>query len=280
MIAAGRAASWRRVRRLCVVLAAAAAIAIIAGWAMPQAGRRIVLAEGLAPPSLSHPLGQDRLGRDVLGRCLGGARVSLLVATAAVAVSVTVGTAVGAAAGLSGGTVDLVLMRAVDVLLAFPGLLVAIALAAALGPGTANVVVALSVLGWTGYARLVRAEVRRVRRRDHVEAAVALGASPLRVALRHVLPLVAAPVLVQATFTAAAAVVAEASLSFLGIGIQPPSPSWGSMLAEARSFLVEAPWLVIGPGVALTSLALALQLLGDALRDALDVKTTLRTLPG
>ncbi len=234
---------------------------------------RIDLATGLAPPSASHLLGQDKLGRDVFARTLAGARVSLTVAAAAVAVSVTIGTGVGALAGFAGGAADVIVMRIVDILLAFPGLLLAIALAGALGPGTANVIVALSVIGWTGYARLVRGEVRRIRAREHVAAAVALGVPGHLVLWRHVLPLVAAPVAVQATFGAAAAVVAEASLSFLGVGVQPPSPSWGSMLAEARSFVVEAPHLVVAPGVAITLFVLVLHLLGDALRDLLDVRS-------
>ena len=262
----------QRLRALAAALVCGAALAIAAGSVAPTAGTRIALAEGLAPPSALHPLGQDKLGRDVLARTLAGARVSLTVALAAVAVSVTIGTGVGAAAGFLGGGVDLALMRLVDVLLAFPGLLLAIALAGALGPGTGNVIIALSVIGWTGYARLVRGEVRRIRAREHVEAAVALGLPSYLVLARHVLPLVAAPVAVQATFGAAAAVVAEASLSFLGLGVQPPSPSWGSMLAEARSFVVEAPHLVVAPGLAITAFVLALQLLGDALRDVLDVR--------
>ena len=262
----------RRLRVLATLLALSALVAASAAALAPSAATRIALPEGLAAPAISHPFGQDKLGRDVLARTLAGARVSLTVAVATVAVSVTIGTAVGAVAGFAGGAVDLVLMRMVDLLLAFPGLLLAIALAGALGPGTGNVVVALSVIGWTGYARVVRGEVLRIRTLDHVQAAVALGLAPRAVLMRHVLPLVAAPVAVQAAFGAAAAVVAEASLSFLGLGVQPPSPSWGSMLAEARSFVVEAPHLVIAPGLAITAFVLLLQLLGDALRDVLDVR--------
>ncbi len=271
-VAARPSAARRRVVRLAALVACAAALALAAGFVAPEAGTRIELAEGLAPPGAAHPFGQDKLGRDVLARTLAGARVSIVVAVAAVAVSVTLGTAVGAAAGFTGGAVDALLMRLVDLLLAFPGLLLAIALAGALGPGIGNVVVALSAFGWTGYARLVRGEVRRLRTREHVEAAVALGVPARLVLARHVLPLVAAPVAVQAAFGAAAAVVAEASLSFLGLGVQPPSPSWGSMLAEARTFVVEAPHLVVAPGVAISLFVLALHLLGDAMRDALDVR--------
>lgn len=265
-------AAGRRIRVYSALLGAAALVALAAGFAAPSAGTRISLDEGLAPPCLEHPLGQDKLGRDVLARTLAGARVSMTVAVVAVAVSVSIGTGVGAVAGVAGGATDALLMRLVDVLLAFPGLLLAIALAGALGPGTGNVILALSVIGWTGYARLVRAEVRRLRSREHVEAAIALGLAPRTVLLRHILPLVAAPVAVQAAFGAAGAVVAEASLSFLGVGIQPPAPSWGSMLAESRSFVVEAPHLVVVPGLAITAFVLLLQLLGDALRDWLDGK--------
>ena len=267
-----RQSGARRLVFLVGALLVFAVLAFLAGFLFADAGSRIDLAAGLASPGASHPFGQDKLGRDVLARTLEGARVSLTVAAAAVFVSVLVGTLVGATAGFVGGRIDLLLMRIVDVLLAFPGLLLAIALAGALGPGIGNVILALSVLGWTGYARLVRGEVRAVRSREHVEAAVALGLPSHLVLLRHVLPLVAAPVAVQAAFGAASAVVAEASLSFLGVGVQPPSPSWGSMLAEARSFVVEAPHLLLAPGLAITTFVLTLHLLGDALRDHLDVR--------
>lgn len=263
----------RRLRVLAATLLFGIIVALGSAVVVPSAGSRILLPEGLAAPSAAHPLGQDKLGRDVFARTLAGARVSLTVALAAVTISVCIGTTVGALAGFVGGGTDVAIMRLVDVLLAFPGLLLAIAMAGALGPGIANVVIALSVMGWTSYARLVRGEVRRIRGRDHVEAAVALGLPSHLVLTRHVLPLVAAPVAVQAAFGAASAVVAEASLSFLGLGVQPPSPSWGSMLAEARSFVVEAPHLVIAPGLAITAFVLLLHLLGDALRDVLDVRS-------
>lgn len=256
-----------------LVVAALLLTALAASWLAPDSPSHMRLAEGLLGPSPSHLLGQDKLGRDVLARLAYGARVSLLVSLCTVLFSVGIGTVVGAAAGFFGGAVDFVLMRVVDVLLAFPGLLLAIALAAALGPGLANVVLALTVIGWTGYARLVRAEVLSVRSREHVEAAIALGATPLRVLRLHVLPLTLAPLLVQASVGMAGAVVAEASLSFLGLGVQPPTPSWGSMLAEGRSFLVEAPHLVLAPGLAITLVVLGLNLLGDGLRDLLDVRS-------
>jgi peptide/nickel transport system permease protein len=264
----------RRVAVLVSLLCAAALLSIAAGAFAPDAGARIELSEGLQPPAFAHPLGQDKLGRDVFARTLAGARISCAVALATVTVSVAVGVLVGAAAGFLGGATDALLMRMVDLLLAFPGLLLAIALAGMLGPGIGNVIVALSAFGWTGYARLVRGEVRRVRSLEHVRAAVALGVAPRHVVVRHVLPLIAAPLAVQAAFGAAAAVVAEASLSFLGLGVRLPSASWGSMLAEARSFVVEAPHLVVAPGLAITGFVLVLQLLGDALRDAFDVRSS------
>jgi peptide/nickel transport system permease protein len=248
----------------------------LAGAAAPLLAPRdpyaTVLRERLAPARPGHPLGQDTLGRDVLARVLYGARISLAVGAAAVAISLVIGVSAGAVAGWAGGWVDEAVARVVDVLLAFPGLLLAIALAAVLGPSVVNVVVALSALGWTGYARLARAEVASLRRREYVEAAAALGATPARIVVRHVLPAAAPALLVQATFGMAGAIVAEASLSFLGLGAPPPLPSWGAMIDEGRPFMLVAPRLVLWPGVALAATVLALQLLGDGLRDLLDVR--------
>ena len=230
------------------------------------------LEERLRPPGPGHPLGQDTLGRDVLARVLHGARISLLVGAVTVGLSIAAGLALGAAAGYAGGWLDEVVMRGIDLLLAFPGLLLAIALAAVLGPSVRNVVLALSLLGWAGYARLVRAEVAVLRRREFVHAAEALGARPGRIILRHLLPLVAPALLVQATFGMAGAIVAEASLSFLGLGAPPPLASWGAMVDEGRGFLLVAPHLIVFPGMALAATVLMLQLLGDGLRDLLDVQ--------
>jgi peptide/nickel transport system permease protein len=226
----------------------------------------------LRPPSLAHPFGQDALGRDVLARVLGGARVALGVAAVSVAISLALGVLFGALAGFAGGWVDVVISRLIDVFLAFPGLLLAIALAAVLGPGVGNVVIALSVLGWTGYARLARGEVARLARRDFAQAARALGATPGRIVGRHLLPLAAPSLLVQAAFGLSAAVIAEGSLSFLGLGAPPPDPTWGGMLDEGRQFLLVAPHLVVFPGMALAGTVLLFQLLGDSLRDLLDVR--------
>lgn len=226
----------------------------------------------LRSPGTAHRLGQDSLGRDVLARVVQGTRISLTVGILTVALSLTVGLALGAFAGYRGGWTDELLGRLIDVLLAFPGLLLAIALAAVLGPGLGHVVIALSLLGWTGYARLVRTEVAALRQRDFVVAAEALGAPPWRVVAIHLLPLVAPIVLVQATIGLAGAIVAEAGLSFLGLGAPPPLPSWGAMIEEGRAFLLVAPHLTLAPGCALAFTVTALQLLGDGLRDWLDVR--------
>ena len=226
----------------------------------------------LRPPERSHLLGRDALGRDVLSRLLYGARVSFVVGVATLAISLVIGVSLGAAAGWAGGWLDESLARLIDVFLAFPGLLLAIALAAVLGPSLPNVVLALSLLGWPGYARLARAEVASLRQRDFVHAALALGARPTRIVVAHILPLAVPTLLVQSTFGIAGAIVAEASLSFLGLGVAPPTPSWGGMIAEGRTFLLVAPHVTLFPGLALAGTVLALQLLGDGLRDALDVR--------
>ncbi|MFT4569917.1 MAG: peptide/nickel transport system permease protein [Candidatus Binatia bacterium] len=230
------------------------------------------LTSSLAAPSLKHPLGCDKLGRDVAARLLHGARVSLTIGAVTVLISLMIGATLGAIAGYVGGAVDFWAMRVVDVFLAFPGLLLAIALAAVLGPGVGNVIIALAATGWTGYARLVRGEVMRLRSREHVEAARALGMGETRILLRHIAPLLVAPLSVQASFGIAGAIVAEAGLGFLGLGVAPPTPSWGSMLAEGRGFMLIAPRLVILPGLAISVTVLVLNLLGESLRDALDVR--------
>lgn len=231
------------------------------------------LKAGLAPPSAEHPLGQDKLGRDLLSRILYGARISLWVGVATVTISLTIGCLVGAMAGFFGGWIDELFMRLVDVFLAFPGILLAIALAAVLGPSLRNVIIALSVMGWVGYARLVRGQILVVRELDYVAAARALGAGPLRIMTRHLFPNIAAPIIVEATFGIAGAIVTEASLSFLGLGVTPPTPSWGAMLSDGRSFLLLAPHLTAVPGLAIMSVVMALNLLGDGLRDRMDVKS-------
>ena len=247
--------------------------AIGARWIAPYDPTAQDLAGDLAPPAAHHLLGQDKLGRDILARLIYGTRVSLVVGVVTVAVSVAVGATVGALAGFAGGWVDDLAMRAVDVLLAFPGLLLAIALTGVLGPSLRNVVLALSVIGWAGYARLARGEIVRLRQREFVEAARALGVPPWRILRRHLVPLLLTPLVVQATFGMAGAIVAEASLSFLGLGAQPPTASWGAMLNDGRAFVLVAPHVTIFPGLAILVTVLGLNLLGDGLRDRLDVRT-------
>lgn len=231
------------------------------------------LSEDLQPPSFAHPCGQDKLGRDVLSRVLVGARVSLLVSVIAVSISAAIGVALGGLAGYVGGRTDELILRGIDVLLAFPGTLLAIALSAVLGPSLRNVIVALCAIGWSGYARLVRAEVLVWRTQEFVSAAVALGGGPLRVLVRHILPQLIAPVLVQVSFGMAAAIMAEAGLSFLGLGVQPPTPSWGSMINEGRAFLLIAPHVALFPGLAISLTVLGWQCLAEGLREVMDVRS-------
>lgn len=230
------------------------------------------LDQDLIAHSREHPLGTDKLGRDILSRTLYGARISLLVGGATVTLSLTIGLAVGSLSGFFGGWVDQLLMRLVDILMAFPGILLAIAFTAVLGPGLDHVVLALCLIGWTGYARLVRGEILALREREFIHAARALGCRPRRIILRHLLPNLLAPLLIQATFGLAAAIVAEGSLSFLGLGVAPPTPSWGSMLNDGRQFLLVAPQLTTYPGLALALTVLALNLVGDALQDRLETR--------
>jgi peptide/nickel transport system permease protein len=248
------------------------AAALLAPVLSPYSPTEQNLAQDLRPPSAEHPMGQDKLGRDILSRVLYGARVSLMVGFLAVSVSVALGVLVGGLAGYFGGWVDEALMRLVDILMAFPGILLAIAVAAVLGPSLRNVVLALSIIGWTGYARLVRGEVLVTKEREFVRAAQALGAGTGRILGRHVLPQVLAPLVVQATFGVAGMIVAEAGLSFLGLGVQPPTASWGAMLSEGRPFLLVAPHLTIYPGLAIMVTVMGLNFLGDGLRDLLDVR--------
>ncbi len=261
------------------LIAGGAIVAVLAAAALfgPMLVRSdpfaIDLARVLAPPSRAHWLGCDALGRDVLARVLWGARLSLGVSTAVVLLSLAVGSLVGGAAALAGGRVDALTMRAVDIVLAFPGFLLAIALAAILGPGLADLVVALTAMGWTGYARLVRGEVLSLREREYVEAARTLGASPARLLLRHLLPGLAGPVAVQATFGAGGIIVAEAALSFLGLGAPPPAPSWGNMLDAGRAFLLVAPHLTAAPGLAIGFSVLGFNLFGDGLAQAVGLRS-------
>jgi peptide/nickel transport system permease protein len=245
-------------------------LALVGPAVAPFSPSAIQLEEGLHGPSWLHPLGQDRLGRDVLSRLLVGARVSLWVGVSVVTVSLLVGLLVGGVAGTFGGLVDDWIMRVTDVVLAFPGLLLAIAFTAVLGPGLNHVILALCLMGWVGYARLVRGQLLALREQEFVMAARVIGVRWPRLMMLHLLPNLAGPLLVEASFGVAGAIVAEASLSFLGLGVQPPTPSWGSMLADGRAYALFAPHLILVPGVMVMMVVLGMNVLGDGLRDLID----------
>ena len=222
------------------------------------------------PPSLQHLFGTDELGRDVLSRVAWGARASILSGLVSVSIALAVGVPLGLLSGYFGGFADGVLMRMIDAMLAIPFLILAIALAAFLGPNLTNAMIAIGVVQTPIFTRLTRGQALAVKHEDYIEAARAVGNPHCRILLRHILPNILAPILVQATLAIAAAIIAEASLSFLGLGQQPPAPSWGSMLNTASHFLSQAPWMAVWPGLAIFSLVLSFNLLGDGLRDALD----------
>jgi peptide/nickel transport system permease protein len=247
-------------------------MAVGAPWLAPHDPAAQESSRRLEGPSSEHPFGLDDLGRDVLSRVIWGARVSLQVGVIVVLASALTGVLLGAVSGYFGGAIDTAVMRTCDVLLAFPGILLAIAMVAVLGPSVGNVIIALSVIGWVSYARLVRGQVLKVRELEFVVAARALGARSLRVIASHVLPNVINPVIVMATLGLAGAILAEASLSFLGLGVQPPTPSWGEMLTKGRRYIGQADHLAIFPGVAIMIAVMGLNFLGDGLIDTLDPK--------
>ncbi len=224
------------------------------------------------PPTAAHWLGTDETGRDVWSRLIYGGRVSMSVGLVAASISVTIGTVLGLTSGFSGGKVDFWLMRLTDVVMTIPTLIIMITLAAVLGPSIWNVMMVIGIFGWTGITRLVRGETLSLRERDFVTASRCLGASPVRIMFRHILPNVTAPIAVAGTFAVAGAILAEAGLSFLGIGVRIPTPTWGNMLTKAQSITVleSMPWLWLPPGLLITVVVLAINFLGDALRDALD----------
>ena len=249
-------------------------LSLFAPWIAPQDPAHIDLPARLMPPSTSHWFGTDELGRDILSRIIYGARVSMLVGTCVVATSLTLGLIFGSIAGYYGGFLDRFLNVVVmNAFMSFPGILLAIAFVAFLGPGLFNVVLALSIGGWVGYARLVRAQVLAVREREFVEAARALGASDLRIVVRHILPNIIQPVIVQAAIGMAGAILAEATMSFLGLGVPPPTATWGSMLNDGRSHLFDAPHLVLFPALAVMLAVLSFNFVGDGLRDYLDPRS-------
>jgi peptide/nickel transport system permease protein len=268
--------AWRRLRRrrgaligLAVVLAFVA-LAVFAPWAAPQDPIATSWGAIRKAPSAEHWFGTDEIGRDVFARVVWGTRASLLAGVVSVSISLMLGVPIGLAAGFIGGWVDALISRITDAFLACPFLILAIALAAFLGPSLTNAMIAIGVSATPIFVRLTRAQVMGIKVEDYIEAARAVGNPPLRVALRHVLPNITAPVIVQATLAIASAVIAEASLSFLGLGQQPPAPSWGSMLNTAKNFIDNAPWMAIWPGLSIFLLVLSFNLLGDGLRDALD----------
>jgi len=257
-----------------VYISAAVMILLLLGaaaapWLSSYSPDALDLNGSLEGPSMEHPLGQDRLGRDIFSCLLHGARVSLSIGLLVVATSLTVGTAVGLFAGYAGGWIDEAAMRIVDVLLSFPGILLAITLAGVLGPSFRNVVLALSLLGWVGFARLTRGEVLSLKHREFVDASRALGAGPAWIAVVHLLPNLAAPLAVQATFSMASTILAESSLSFLGLGPQDV-PTWGSLLSQGVDYLLFAPHIAIFPGIAIMCSVLGINLLGEGIQARMD----------
>ena len=232
----------------------------------------IELEQILNPPSFQQWLGHDDLGRSIFDRLVTGARTSFFVSIWVVLLSAIIGTIVGTIAAWRGGWPDLVIVRIIDIFLAFPGILLAIALAGILGPGINNIIIALTTVGWVGFARLARAQTLSIKNREHIQAARALGTPTHRTLWQHVLPLIMAPLIIEATFGIAGVVIAEAGLSFLGLGIQAPTASWGTMIRDGTRYMLVAPHMVIAPGLALCLVVLSVNMLGDTLRDWMDIK--------
>ncbi|VFM99991.1 MAG: peptide/nickel transport system permease protein [Candidatus Kentron sp. G] len=254
-----------------IVLALWVSLAL-AGPVLSLNPNRITLSELLAGPTPGQWLGYDELGRPVWDRLVVGARISLFVGVSVTLLSCVAGTIIGTVSAWFGGILDHLVARVMDIFLAFPGILLAIALAGILGPGIGNIVIALAAVGWVGFARLARAQTLSLKHRDHVRAAIALGCRFPRILSRHLLPLLAAPLLIEATFGIANVVIAEAGLSFLGLGVQPPTPSWGSIIRDGTRYMLVAPHLVLAPGIALMLAVLSINTLGDRLRDWMDVR--------
>lgn len=271
--------AWLRLKRHRLALGAGVVLALLVFTALlapvlaPHDPYHQDLYRRLEPPSWAHPLGTDDFGRDILSRVIYGARISLRIGLLAIGLALTAGTGLGLLAGGRGGLADAVIMRLMDILLAFPSILLAIAVVAVVGPGIDNVMLAVSVVMIPQYARLVRASVLSIREQAYVEAARALGASETRVLLFALLPNCVAPLIVQSTLSLGTAILEAAGLSFLGLGAQPPAPEWGAMLSGGRELLLQAPWVMTFPGLAIFVVVLALNLFGDGLRDALDPRT-------
>lgn len=253
-----------------VILLIFTLLALLAPWVAPADPSKIFFSEMRAAPGGAHLLGTDELGRDILSRVIYGARVSLTAGLGSVFAALLLGTGLGMTAGYVGGWLDNLIMRLVDALLALPFLVLAIALAAILGPSLRNTMIAIAIVSAPVFARITRGEVLAQREREYVQAAQALGASSQRLVWRHLLPNISGPLIVQTSLAIASAILAESSLSFLGLGIQPPEPSWGSMLNAARGYLADHPWMAFAPGAAIFLAVLAFNLVGDGLREALD----------
>lgn len=273
---------WRALRRDWLAMISLAIMLVFVGLAIfapyltpyPEQGRgEPNIVQKLQPPSREHPLGTDRLGRDLLARVMFGARSSLSIGFLVVAIGVAIGMPLGAIAGYFGGWVDEVIMRLTDVFLSFPPLLLAIAIAAALGPSFVNAMIAISIVWWPWYTRIVRAQTLSLKERAFVEAARGIGVRGPTIITRHILPNVMTPVLVQATIDIGAAILTGATLSFLGLGVQPPTADWGKMVDVGRAYMLVAPWYATFPGLAIFLVALSMNLLGDGLRDVLDPRT-------
>lgn len=277
--------AWKRLRKnkLAIIAAAwivfVALVAITADLWAPQllgsptaADTTAMATSSLLPPSLEHPFGTDVTGRDILVRVIYGARISLTIGLLATAISTVIGLIMGAVAAYYGGIWDTIIMRAADIFLAFPYVLFVLCLIAALGQSITNVFIAIGILGWPSIARVFRSAILSVKENDYVDAARSMGASDARIIARHIFPNSVASIVVYATMNIGSAILTEASISFLGMGVQPPNPSWGIMIQDGQAYLMTAPWLMIMPGLAILSTVLAFTLLGDGLRDALDVK--------
>ena len=245
-------------------------VAAFAPWLAPQNPFAQNLAERLKPPSAAHWLGTDALGRDILSRLIHGSRVTLFIVGTVALIAPVIGLFVGTVAGFAGGWVDQVLMRITDIFLAFPKLILALAFVAALGPGIENAIIAIAITSWPPYARIARAETLTVRNSDYISAVRLMGASPIRIVVRHIMPLCTSSLIVRVTLDMAGIILTAAGLGFLGLGAQPPLPEWGAMIASGRRFILDQWWVAAMPGIAILIVSLGFNLLGDGLRDALD----------
>jgi len=277
----GLRAFWHRFRRARLAWVGLAIItvfvlmAVFAPWLTPYDPIKQALTQMLQPPSAAHLLGTDELGRDLLSRMLFGARVSLQVGMISVGIAMLIGVVMGLVAGYYGGWADSLIGRALDAFLAFPALVLALAITAALGPSLENAMIAIGVVGIPAYARLTRGQVLSLKEREFIEAARTVGCRHARILLLHILPNVIMPIIVQASLGVAFAILAEAGLSFLGLGVQPPTPSWGSMINVGKNYLEMDPWVALVPGAAIFLAVLGFNFLGDGIRDALDPRMKL-----